>query len=157
MTIAVNSAYKKRKGSVLLQTLVMCIVLASIAVTLTKWVLARYVGSSNLRDNLELSSMMVDVYGYQYSETLIGCFREPASSPNCSGNNYYGGINWHLYGWGDPGPCSEGAGQQFAGSWGPTSIDIGNGAKIQKITTRANLPWDDSEVPKQTCPWMYGT
>ena len=33
---------KKRKGSVLLQTLVMCIVLSYVAVSLTKWGLSRY-------------------------------------------------------------------------------------------------------------------
>ena len=33
---------KKRKGSVLLQTLVMCVILSFIAVSLTRWALGRY-------------------------------------------------------------------------------------------------------------------
>lgn len=36
----------KRKGSVLLQTLVICIVLAYVAVSLTKWTIGRYAASS---------------------------------------------------------------------------------------------------------------
>lgn len=40
--------YNKRKGSVLLQTLVMCVVLSFIGVMLTQWILARYSSSSRL-------------------------------------------------------------------------------------------------------------
>lgn len=45
-----------RRGSVLLQTLVMCIVLSFIAVSITRWALSRYTGSNRTY----LDSMMTE-------------------------------------------------------------------------------------------------
>ena len=48
----------RRRGSVLLQTLIMCIVLSYIAVNLTQWVLSRFTSSSKLHDNTAGTNML---------------------------------------------------------------------------------------------------
>lgn len=87
----------KRNGSVFLQTLVICIVLSYIAVSLTKWALGRYVTSS---------SSYANANSYMKSSALAGTYislMNPASSsiPCASSQNIQcessGGINKYSF------------------------------------------------------------
>lgn len=57
----------KRRGSVLLQTLVMCIILSYIAVTLTQWVLSRFTSSTKLQNDTAGVNMLNSMQDLIYS------------------------------------------------------------------------------------------
>ena len=68
---------KKRKGSVLLQTLIMCIVLSYVAVSIAKWGMARYlVGNTSYTSSsakLESSAGMNVYFSKMPQEGAIPC------------------------------------------------------------------------------------
>lgn len=136
----------KRKGSVLLQTLVMCIILSYIAVTLTQWVLSRFTSSSSLSDTMELSSMGYDAPSHDFSSALLVCFSGNSySSAACSGTSFYGASvdSYMIYGGYEPGPCWEGAGDKHWSAYS-TAVNTGNNTKTQRIEFTLSLPYDNS-------------
>lgn len=65
----------KRKGSVLLQTLVICVVLAYIAVTLVQWILARYASAGKVvydtMDHTKIYSVVSKFYPQYMASAMV--------------------------------------------------------------------------------------
>lgn len=59
---------KKREGSVLLQTLVMCVILSFIAVSLTRWALGRYSAVNKTYTDAIFNGVFMRSYGNYYSQ-----------------------------------------------------------------------------------------
>ena len=71
----------KRKGSVLLQTLVMCVVLSFIAVSITRWVFARYSSSTRNFNDSAVNGARFKVVNHDFSYASI-----QNSTTNCVTN-----------------------------------------------------------------------
>lgn len=72
---------EKRKGSVLLQTLVMCVVLSFIAVSITRWVFARYSSAARNYNDSSINGAQFKVVNHDFSYASI-----QNSSSNCLTN-----------------------------------------------------------------------
>lgn len=71
----------KRKGSVLLQTLVMCVVLSFIAVSITRWALARYSSAARNFNDSAVNGAQFKVVSHDFSYASI-----QNSTTNCQTN-----------------------------------------------------------------------
>lgn len=143
----IRQIFAVRDGSVLLQTLVICMVLSYIAVTLTQWVLSRYTSAYSLSDTMELGSMGYDAHSHEFSSYVSACFSGSSpSSEACSGTSFY--PSWEesyvIYGGIDPGPCWEGAANKH---WRVSSstLSTGSNTKTQKLVYDLVLPYDNSD------------
>lgn len=82
-----------RKGSVLLQTLVICIVLSYIAIAITKWALGRYTESSHVFVG---SSASLESQGQMY--TYLSRIDPCSATPPCVNTSGDGSPNSFSYG-----------------------------------------------------------
>ena len=140
----IRQIFAVRDGSVLLQTLVICMVLSYIAVTLTQWILARYTSSSSLSDTMELSSMGYDAPSHDFSAVLSSCFS--GNQSDCADtdfSNSYSVESYIVYGGIDPGPCWEGEGNKHWTAYS-TAVNTGNNTKTQRVVFTLYLPYDNS-------------
>lgn len=152
----IRQIFAVRDGSVLLQTLVICMVLSYIAVTLTQWILARYTSSSSLSDTMELSSMGYDAPSHDFSALLSSCFSGNQSDCADAGSYYYDYKSYYIYGGFEPGPCYEGGGGKH---WtaSPTAVNTGNNTKTQRVVFGLYLPYDNSAQVNACLASVFGT
>ena len=78
----IRQIFAVRDGSVLLQTLVICMVLSYIAVSLTQWILARHVSSTELRNTMELGGMVNDAFNFEIPRYLDKCMSSTKPNPD---------------------------------------------------------------------------
>ena len=144
----IRQIFAVRDGSVLLQTLVICMVLSYIAVTLTQWILARSSLSASLSDTMELSSMGYDAPSHDFSAVLSSCFSGNQSNCEATGFanvDFDSYASYMIYGGYIPGPCGEGQGNKHWGT-NPTVVNTGNNTKTQRVVFYLNLPYDNSDI-----------